>query len=104
VAGRRDNEDVVEGLTFTKDEVRPTMVLDRFPVSVMGTVIDLADNSGILDTSERDWGDILDELTSLYRSDGAVVALIVRSCPESDGIESSGSEPKEEQSSRSASI
>lgn len=102
MAGRRDNEDVVEGLTFTKDEVRPTMVPDRFPVSVME--IDLADNGGVLDTSERDWGDILDELTSLYRSDGAVVALIVRSCPESDGIESSGSEPKEEQSSRSASI
>ena len=54
MAGRRDNEDVVEGLTFTKDTVRPTMVPDRFPVSVMGTVIDLADNGGVLDTSERD--------------------------------------------------
>jgi len=80
------------------------MVPDRFPVSIMGTVINLADNGGVLDTSERDCDDILDELTSLYRSDEAVGVLIVRSCPQSDEIESRGSEPKEERSSRSASI
>jgi len=39
------------------------MVPDGFLVSVMGTVIDLADNGGVSDTFKRDWDDILDELT-----------------------------------------